>query len=571
MSEYDTFAAAPVGQTDREMQVAEGVLSRFAEAVTYRNSFAQQWEEVASLVLPAHRGTFMYGAYSTPGDKKTDQQVDASGMMALHRFAAICDSLLTPRNSRWHALSANDEYVMKDRATRLWFEDTTRRLFRYRYDPAANFSSQNNANFEQLGAFGNIGMFVDRQYSVRGRKGLRYRSLPMGELFLFENHQGLVDEFIRWFRLTARQAYELWPDKFPEKLREPLLKGSLTKYDFLHHVAPRKTYDPDRLDDEGKPYKSCYVFMDGRTILQEGGYNSFPAAISRYSQAPGEVYGRGPAMLVLPALKTLNAQKRTFLKQGHRAADPVLLTADDGLVDFSMKPGALNKGGWSSDGKPLVGVLPTGDIQTSEEMMAVERSTINDAFLVSLFQILEETPQMSATEVIERVNEKGILIAPTMGRQQSEYLGPLIDRELDLLSDMGLLLPMPPRLKEAGGSYSVVYTSPLSRAARAQESAGFMRSVEGVKELVNITQDPSLLDRFNFDIAVPEIAEQQGVPENWMSSDAQVAAKRENRAQAQAKQQEIQAMPAQAAMMKAQAAAQKNGGGQQGPSQPGVV
>lgn len=178
---------------------------------------------------------------------------------------------------------------------------------------------------------------------------------------------------------------------------------------------------------------------------------------------------------------------------------------------------------------------------------------------------------MSATEVIERVNEKGILIAPTMGRQQSEYLGPLIDRELDLLSDMGLLLPMPPRLKEAGGSYSVVYTSPLSRAARAQESAGFMRSVEGVKELVNITQDPSLLDRFNFDIAVPEIAEQQGVPENWMSSDAQVAAKRENRAQAQAKQQEIQAMPAQAAMMKAQAAAQKNGGGQQGPSQPGVV
>jgi hypothetical protein len=30
--------------------------------------------------------------------------VDATGMMALSRFAAICDSLLTPRNMIWHQL-----------------------------------------------------------------------------------------------------------------------------------------------------------------------------------------------------------------------------------------------------------------------------------------------------------------------------------------------------------------------------------------------------------------------------------------------------------------------------------
>ena len=47
--------------------------------------------------------------------------------------------------------------------------------------------------------------------------------------------------------------------------------------------------------------------------------------------------------------------------------------------------------------------------------MDEERSLINDAFLVSLFQILTETPNMSATEVIERTNEKGILLAPTVG------------------------------------------------------------------------------------------------------------------------------------------------------------
>ena len=35
---------------------------------------------------------------------------------------------------------------------------------------------------------------------------------------------------------------------------------------------------------------------------------------------------------------------------------------------------------------------------------------INDAFLVTLFQILTETPEMTATEVIERTREKGALL-----------------------------------------------------------------------------------------------------------------------------------------------------------------
>ena len=100
----------------------------------------------------------------------------------------------------------------------------------------------------------------------------------------------------------------------------------------------------------------------GCLMQPDGGYRTFPYAVSRYDQAPREVYGRGPAQMVLPALKTLNAQKRTFLKQGHRAADPVLLTADDGIVDVDLRPGALNKGGVTADGRPLITTLPVGNI-----------------------------------------------------------------------------------------------------------------------------------------------------------------------------------------------------------------
>jgi hypothetical protein len=317
-------------------------------------------------------------------------------------------------------------------------------------------------------------------------------------------------------------------------------------------VRERLDYDADRWDFRGKRFGSYYISVDTKRLVDEGGYNTLPIVSPRYEAEDEEVFGRGPATFVLPSLKTLNAQKRTFLKQGHRAADPVYLLADDGLMDLDVHPGAFNKGGWSAQGHPLVGTLPTGEIQISKEMMAEERAIINDSFLVTLFQILTETPKMTATEVIERTNEKGILLAPTVGNLTNDYTGPMIDRELDLLQQQRLLSPMPPELLEAEGAYEVVSTSPLARAARAQEASGFMRTVEAATTVANVTGDPAILDTFEFDVAIPEIADIQSVPERWMASPESVANKRDQRAKAQAAMAQTQAMPAEAAMMKAQ-------------------
>ena len=565
----DTYQARK--PTAREEDIVNDSLREFAQLQTWRAVFAGHWNEVAQLILPTSMNTFYYNAANWPGQKKTQFQIDASGALALSRFGAICDSLLTPRNMIWHGLRASDDYVMKDRATRLWFEQATKILFAMRYSPEANFTTQNTISYTNLGAFGNQGMFVDQldETLYPFKRGLRYKSIPMGELFIHENHQGMVDGFIRWFKLSARQAWQKWGalGTFPETLMPALKMNSELLYDFIHRVTARTDYDPDRLDDRGKPFASYYISMTGKCLLSEGGYRTFPAAISRYEQAPGECYGRSPAMMVLPALKTLNAQKSTFLKAGHRAADPVLLLADDGIAGMSLRPGATNIGGVTSDGKPLVHVLPTGNIQISKEMMAEEKALINDAFLVSLFQILTQTPQMTATEVIERTNEKGILLGPTVGNQQSTYVGPMVMRELDVAMSLGKLPPMPPRLREARGAYEIVYSSPLSRAQRAQEAAGFMRTVETAKEITNITQDASYLDTFDFDIALPAIAEIQSVPESWMASQEKIDKKRQARAEAQKRQEQIQAAPAQAAMMKAQAVQAKAGVLPAGPGQ----
>ena len=547
-STFGTYAERIVAESQRE----------FSALQTYRAIFASHWEEVAELVMPTSRNTFYYGNYNFPGLKKTDRQVDVTAALALTRFAAILDSLLTPRNLTWHMLGSNEDYVMKNRAARLWFEQATNLLFKMRYAPIGNFSAQNQNIFESLGAFGTGNMFVDQACDPQGNlvRGLRYKAIPLGEMFLRENHQGLINGFCRWFRLTGPQAVDMFKDKVPERLLEQARKSSQMPFDFLHRVCPRDDYDPGRLDAKGKRFASYYICLTTNELIREGGYRSFPLAASRYIQTPGEVYGRSPAMLALPSIKTINAEKRDFLTQGHRAASPVLLTNDDGIANLSMRPGSMNAGGVSSDGKLLVHTLPSGNIQVTKEMMDEEAKIIEGFFLTDLFKVLLSDPKIyTATQIVEMMSQRGILIAPTVGRQQSEYLGPMIDRELDLLSMMRLLSPMPGILKEARGEYNVIYTSPLSRDMRAQEVAGFNRSLETALSIVNATQDPSPLDNFDFDVIMPAVNTINGMPESWNASDQKKDAKRAARAKAQERQEAIQAAPAQAAMLKAKAAA----------------
>ena len=82
-------------------------------------------------------------------------------------------------------------------------------------------------------------------------------------------------------------------------------------------------------------------------------------------------------------MEFINEQKKTLLKQGHRAVDPIILVHDDGILDsFNARPGSINAGGVSKDGRALVHTLPVGDVNAGRDMMEDERAVINDSFLV---------------------------------------------------------------------------------------------------------------------------------------------------------------------------------------------
>lgn len=170
--------------SDKERREYLVIQKLFAQAQIYRAVFAGQWEEAAALIDPNSRNTFFVGSYNFPGQKKTQQQIDSTGALALEQFCAIADSMVTPKNRKWHALKSNS-YVMKDRATQLYFDPVRDILFDFRYRPVGNFHGQNYSNWKSLGAYGNATMFVDRLDTRwhRSGPGLRYRAVPLGETF----------------------------------------------------------------------------------------------------------------------------------------------------------------------------------------------------------------------------------------------------------------------------------------------------------------------------------------------------------------------------------------------------
>ncbi|NBN62057.1 portal protein [Pannonibacter tanglangensis] len=530
---------------------------------TARSNFAQQWQEVAERVLPSASRTFHTPpGLVPPGEKKTEKQLDSRAAIALTRYTAVVASLLTPQNQKWHTLSATDTRLDRDPQVRRWFDEVRAILFARRRMYRSGFYRAAMKTYQSQGAFGTGAVFVDlvKPTPQDPEGGLRYTPLALGNTYLRESGSGAVDTCVTEFALENRQVeryiqlgyFDRAPKDHDKVMASPHRRADKRRY--LRFIAPNGEYDGGRMDWRGRPWAAHYVCIDTEEVLGVDGHHTFPVAVCRDAALSGDVYGTGPAMSVLPNIKVLNEQKRTHLKIGHRLADPVLLTHDDGVLDtFSLRPGAINQGGLTDDGRKLVQRLDDNVGQLSElgDMMDKEAAVIEDAFLVTLFQILTETPRMTATEVLERMREKSILLSPTMAPLQDEFLGVTIERELDLLTRAGQLPPMPRALIEAQGEYQVRYENPLARAMEAEDAAGFARWTEQALTIANVTQDPSSLDWINTDVAMPALAAINSVPAAWVATPDEVGEKRRGREQRATIQQAIEAAPGVAGLLKA--------------------
>lgn len=507
-----------------------------------RGTLEKHWQEIAELVLPRQDDFFQ--EQNAKGEKRTQKIFDSTPQLALERFAAAMESVLVPRNAKWHRLEATDQRLNDNHNVRAWLDGATSMLFNMRYRTRSNYASQQFETFMSLGAFGTGVLIVE---DVPGF-GIRYKSSHVSEHFFNENSHGLIDVNYRRYKLTARQAVQRFPEGLPEQVVRDAELAPEREHEFIHCVMPNAEKRFGSKGPNGFDFASYHVSVTGKKLLGVGGFRKFPFIISRYVTSPYEIYGRSPAMTALAEIKMLNAMRKTDLRARHLAVDPPVLTADEqGIRRPKLQPGSINHGALTASGQPLVQPYNPGTrIDVSNDASDYSRKLINDTFLVTLFQILVESPAMTATEVLQRAQEKGALLAPTMGRQQSESLGPMIERELDILMMNGAFddegpLPMPVELKQARGDVEIVYTSPLARLQKAEDAVGAQRTLEAAIPLASV--DPTIMDNFNFDEFLDIMADANGAPARMMRSDEELEAIRRARAEQAQLQQLIAAAP----------------------------
>jgi hypothetical protein len=557
--------------------VAQQLQHRLAKLQADRMNFDTMWDKIARVVLPSAIG---FTTSFAPGSNLNTDVYDATAQLALPRFAAAIDTLVTPQTTKWHNLQPKNKALKASVDVQRFLSTLNDRLFAVRYSPRANFASRVSEVYTSMGAFGNGVLYIHD-----AKPGIKYISIHLSEIWFDEDSTGRVTTAFWVHEYSVRNFFERFPDADVPKLRQRALADPKVldeKIKVCKAVYPRENRDVRKMDAKNMRFASVTFTMKGNgghggsqgmtnsaaintgdepEIIENSGYRTFPFAVARYVTAPREIYARGPANDAYPDIKTLQEMSKTVLRTGQLAADPMYLAMDADAIDpFVARPGSVNYGYLSPDGnariKPVELRLESG---FTLELMQQRREAVNGAFLINLFQVLIDkgSDRKTATEVMQLVQEKGALLGPVGSRLRTEFLGTIIEREIDILfnSNVFSIDDVPEELRGAP-ELDVEYDSPLTRTMKAEEGLGILRTYDFAAQLINAGMT-SVAKKLNGNRALERIADVNGAPPDVLFSDEEVKAQAEQESAGNAAGAMVGAMPGIAAAAKDFAKAQQ--------------
>lgn len=498
---------------------SKDLMRRFDELRARRLTWESHWQELADYVLPRRADVIGPGV---PGDKRNDRLFDGTAIEANELLASGLHGMLTGPATQWFELGLKDSRLSQDQDVRAWLDEAARRM--HATLNTSNFQTEVHELYLDLGCFGTAVMFIEDDVE----RGLRFSTRPLNEIFIDQNAEGRIDTVYRRFTFTARQAVQRWGERAVgprvARLYRDRPNADVT---LLHVVMPREGTHPARQGAQDLPFASIYLDIDGDQVLSVGGFHEFPYVVPRWSKAAGEAFGRSPAMKALPDIKMLNEMCRTTIKAAQKVVDPPLLIADDGvMLPVRTTPASLNYTRFLADGgDPIRPLRTSADVGLGLQMEEGRRNAIRAAFFVNQLQ-MAGSPQMTATEVLQRTEEKLQVLGPMLGRLQSEFLSPLVERIYGLMVRAGQLPAPPPHL--AGIPMNIVYISPIARAQRSTEAQSLLRLMEIAQPLARI--QPDIGDNIDADAALRHLWSLFSIPQALLRDQGEVETRRSQRA-----------------------------------------
>ena len=505
---------------------AKMVIDKYETLKGQRSTWEDHWQDLADYFLPRKSNITVK---RTKGDKRHDQIYDGTATHALELLASSLNGMLTNTISPWFLLKFRTEMMNKNDEANEWLESCAKIM--QQVFSRSNFQQEIFELYHELLCFGTSAMFISDDV----KDDLRFKTIHISEIFITENERGMVDSLLRKFHLKNKNIPAMYPDAvLPNSLQSKINNAPYDESVILHSVyksdTPMGYQNKNNMD-----YISCHIHQETGTLLRESGFMEFPYVVPRYlKSSSNEIFGRSPAMNALPDVKMLNTMSKTTIKAAQKQIDPPLMVPDDGFIlPVRTVPGGLNfyRSGTRERIEPLnIGSNNPLGLQMEEQ----RRKAIRENFFVDQLMTVQGQ-NMTATEVMQRTEEKMRMLGPVLGRLQSELLQPLITRSFNLLLKNNKFPPPPEMLGDQ--EIEIEYVSPLAKAQKSQELSSVMRGIEIFGALQNVAP---VFDYLDIDGLVDHVKDVLGLPAKVMRSAAEVQQIQQQKQQQQMEQAQMQ-------------------------------
>jgi len=504
-----------------------------------KNGWESHWRMLSAHFMP-RRARFLDAGERTNDGSRVNHLWDDAGILARRILSSGMQTGLTSPARPWFSLTIQNEDLASLGPVKAWLHAVYERMVNV--FGQSNFYDQVHLLYDELGTFGTGVLFLEEDDEVT----IRCRTLTVGEYCLDTNSAGRVDTLYRRVRMSARQIEEAWLNSCPERVKKLAEQDSAEWLDVLHIVEPRKSGRATGKKDGGsRPFRSVYMMLDGRKdeVLEDSGYYEFPALCPRWNTTASDVYGSSPAMDALGDCLTLQDLARDGLLALEKEVTPPLLSNQQpGQNRLSLNPGAVNYIGEFAGGSTPP-VMPLLNVRANLAALETYKKAIKDQiqrmFFNDLFLMLAATDkQMTAREVAERNAEKMLMLGPVLDRLRSELFQPLIERVFGIMWRRGDIPPPPQELAESGEGLQIEFISILAQAQKQAGLAGINATVGFAGDVSKIA--PDILDKINFDEALDQVAEMNGVPPKLLRSNEEVSQIRQAKAEQMAQQRQME-------------------------------
>lgn len=483
------------------MLEAKDAYKRLEALKSKRSTLDSHLQEIGDYFHPNKNTVTRTGS---EGEKRTLHIYDSTGIKSNELLSGFLHGILSNPSSYWFEYTTGITALDKDDAVRKWLQETAHVC--HELMNGSNFQTEIHEFYMDLCSFGTAAMFIERDEVDT----VRFSTKHIKDCWIEENNKGTVDTVYHCFKWKPRQVIMEFGDKCPKFIIDKDISAPEEDVELLQVVMPNRGYSKGKkLSVQGKKFISCTYVKDAneQTKLEEAGFNNMPFAIARWSKASGEVYGRSPAMICLSDVKMLQEMMKQTIRAQQLSNYPPMLVPDDGIIGSMLfTPSGIThyRAGQGDFIKPMT---MGNNLLLAFETLKDVRERIRDCYYINQLQ-LQQGPQMTATEVMQRSEEQMRLMGPVSGRQHSESLRPTIERVYEIAEEAQLIPKIPAIL--SGRRIGVKYRSQIAKAQLMNEVNNLQRAIQAAAPFIQL--DAQAAQVIKADEGVMFVARSLGLP-----------------------------------------------------------